>query len=373
MLHLRRQGLPGEGAREKDIIWPGHPKLIPAALKSTKFVRKNLPGSCHTSLDNWTPLLEFLWISWVIACRSIHPFCLKLLKCLNPLEIHTSPLHCSRTASEAGGSRQEDGRTVQTKKWVSSSSLSQIWSRKKIPIRNEFKAYTELQRTTGLCKNICGTCTAKKVLFFWRGWRLYKRWTPFSPSRDAVVGAWTRCGCFILTCCPCKCLSCCSLSCSGMDLLQAEGWGTSCLWAVPARQFLFGDSHHTWISPCCGLTPCCGDKVEFPWFFQGSSCGMIPGQLGPSLLRLSPPFSLSCWLQCSSAGKEFIPRRWERQAGISAESTQGLSGMQTACIPHSPILCSQPGPTEQPGCHILSYEPPEDPSSTPQELQGVGR
>lgn len=148
---------------------------------------------------------------------------------------------------------------------------------KKIPIPNEFKSYTELQRTTALCKNICGTCTAKKVLFFWRGWRLYKRWTPFSPSRDAVVGAWTRCGCFILTCCPCKCLSCCSLSCSGMDLLQAEGWGTSCLWAVPARQFLFGDSHHTWISPCCGLTPCCGDKVEFPWFFQDSTCGMIPG------------------------------------------------------------------------------------------------
>lgn len=157
----------------------------------------------------------------------------------------------------------------------------------------------------------------------------------------------------------------------------AASQGMGHLMAVPARQFLFGDTQHTWISSCCvksGLTPhAVGMKLNFPDFPRQGQVWSDTCPAAPRLLRLSPPFSLSFWPQCSSAGKEFIPRRWERQTGISAESTQGLSGTQTACIPHSPVLCSQAGPTEQPGCHILSYKPPEDRSSTPQKLKRIGR
>lgn len=70
--------------------------------------------------------------------------------------------------------------------------------------------------------------------------------------------------------------------------------------------------------------------------------GVISAQLGPSLLKLSSPFCLSCCLQCSLAGKKFIPGRWQRQSGISAKSTQGLTEW------HADSLHSlQPHPLQQ--------------------------
>lgn len=72
--------------------------------------------------------------------------------------------------------------------------------------------------------------------------------------------------------------------------------------------------------------------------------GVVSAQLGPTLLRLSSPFSLRCWLWCTLAGKKFISRRWERRSEISVKSTQGLSGMQRTCIPcsHHPLRSGQP-------------------------------
>lgn len=67
--------------------------------------------------------------------------------------------------------------------------------------------------------------------------------------------------------------------------------------------------------------------------------GEISAQLGPSVLRILFPFSLSFFLYCSLAGIKFIQRKWERQSGINIKPTQGPNGMQTFCIyrSHCPL------------------------------------
>lgn len=117
MLHLRRLSLPGEGAmREGHKMTRGiqnwFPQLHKICSTVLPLVRKSLPENCQTSLDNWAAFLEFLWTSWVIGWKSVHPFCLKSFKCLNPLEIHTSShLHIAQwqhQPPEAREFRHED-------------------------------------------------------------------------------------------------------------------------------------------------------------------------------------------------------------------------------------------------------------------------